>query len=209
MRTRIVLPLAALLTLSGCSSEKKPNAANFSKAINQYLVGHGQECTFFAQTFPIDIPASELKDSFGTAPQMAALERAGLVRGSDTAAVIHGMMGALGPSAPRPVRRYVLTDEGRKYFQVKPGILGQSSAFCYGHEAVDSIVYWTKPESMGSALQSEVTYTYKMPDLALWARQADVQQVFGDIQTTVNGISQAHESVSLQLTNKGWEVPGQ
>jgi hypothetical protein len=62
---------------------------------------------------------------------------------------------------------------------------------------------------MGSALQSEVTYTYKMPDLALWARQADVQQVFGDIQTTVNGISQAHESVSLQLTNKGWEVPGQ
>lgn len=209
MRKRIVLPLAALLAFSGCSNERKPNAANFSKAINQYLAGRGQECTFFAQTFPIDVPESELRDSSGTAPQMAALERAGLVRGSDTTAVIHGMMGALGPSAPRPMRRYELTDKGRKYFQVKPGILGQSGAFCYGHEAVDSIVSWTKPESMGSALQSEVTYTYKMPDLALWAKQADVQQVFGDIRTIVNGISKAHDSVSLQLTNKGWEVPGQ
>lgn len=209
MRKRIVLSLAALLMLSGCSSEKKPNATNFTKAINRYLAGHGQECTYFAQTFPIDVPASELEDQSGTPAQMAALERAGLVRGSDTTAVIHGMMGALGPSAPRPVRRYELTDEGKKYFQVKPGILGQSSAFCYGHEAVDSIVSWTKPESMGSALQSEVTYTYKMPDLALWAKEADVQQVLGDIRTTVNGISKDHESVSLQLTNKGWKVPEQ
>jgi hypothetical protein len=209
MRNRIVLPLVALLALSGCSSEKKPNAANFTRAINQYLAGQGQECTYFAQTFPIDVSTSELKDQSGTPAQMAAFERAGLVRGSDTTAVIHGMMGALGPSVPRPVRRYVLTDEGRKYFQVKPGILGQSSAFCYGHEAVDSIVSWTKPELMGSALQSEVTYTYKIPDLSLWAKQADVRQVFGDIRTTVNGISKAHENVSLQLTNKGWEVPEQ
>lgn len=209
MRKTTLLTLAVVVMLGGCNNEKKPSAANFTKAINAYLAKHGQECTYFAQTFPIDVPASELKDQSGTPAQMAALERAGLVRGSDTTAVIHGMMGALGPSAPRPVRRYELTEEGRKYFQVKPGILGQSSAFCYGHEAVDSIVSWTKPESMGSALQSEATYTYKMPDLALWAKQADVQQAFGDIRITVNGISKAHESVSLELTNKGWEVPGQ
>lgn len=209
MRRIILLALTLFVLLGGCSKEKKPSAANVTKAINQYLSGHGQECTYFAQPFPIDVPASELRDQSGTPAQMAALERAGLVRGSDTTVVIHGIMGALGPSAPRPVRRYVLTNEGRKYFQVKPGILGQSSAFCYGHEAVDSIVTWTKPESMGSVLQSEVTYTYKMPDLSLWARQANVQQVFGDIRTTVNGISKAHESVSLQLTNKGWRVPEQ
>lgn len=209
MRKCIVLLLAAFVALLGCKSARKPSAANFTKAINEYLAKHGRECTYFAQTFPIDVPASELKDSSGTAPQMAALERAGLVRGSDTTAVIRGMMGALGPSAPRPVRRYELTNEGRKYFQVKPGILGQSSAFCYGHEAVDSIVTWTKPESMGSILQSEVTYTYKMPDLAPWAKEADVQQAFGDIRTTVNGISKAHESVSLELTTKGWKVPEQ
>ena len=209
MHKRIVLPLAALLAISGCSNEKKPNAANFSKAINQFLAKHGQQCTFFAQTFPVEVLTSELKDQSGTPAQMAALEQAGLVRGSDTKAVLRGMMGALGPSAPRLVRRYDLTDLGRKYFQVKPGAFGQSGAFCYGHEAVDSIVNWTKPESMGSGPQTEVTYTYKIPDLAPWAKQADVQQAFGDIRTTVNGISRAHESASLQLTNKGWEVPEQ
>jgi hypothetical protein len=209
MRKTILLTLTVTVMLGGCNNGKKPSAANFTKAINQYLAGHGQECTYFAQTFPIDVPASELKDQFGTPAQMAALEQVGLVSGSDTTAVIRGMMGALGPSAPRPVRRYELTDKGRKYFQIKPGVLGQSGAFCYGHEAVDSIVTWTKPESMGSVLQSEATYTYKMPDLAPWAKQADVQQAFDDIPTTVNGISKAHERVSLQLANKGWEVPEQ
>ncbi|HLH34663.1 MAG TPA: hypothetical protein VKX41_08310 [Alloacidobacterium sp.] len=201
--------LAAFLLLSGCNEAKKPNAAHLTVAINRYLAKHGAECTFFAQAFPIDVPASELKDQSGTAPQMAALESSDLVRGNDTTAVIQGMIGALGPSAPRPVRRYQLTDEGRKYFQVKPGGLGQSSALCYGHEVVDSIVSWTKPESMGSVLETEVTYTYKMPDLAPWATRADVQQAFGDIRTTVGGISRTEETAELQLTNVGWEVDGQ
>lgn len=183
--------------------------SNFTKAINQYLAKHGQECTFFAQTFPIDIPASELKDQYGTAPQMAALERARLVRGSNTTAVIRGMMGALGPSASRSVRRYELTDEGRKYSQMKPGVFGQNAGFCYGHETIDSIVRWTEPAVMGPYTQSEVTYTYKIADLAPWAKQAEVQQAFGDIRTTVSGISKDDETAGLQLTDKGWEVPEQ
>lgn len=209
MRRHILFSLAAFLMLGGCSSEKKPNAANFTKAINQYLAKHGQACTLFAQTFPIDILKSELKDQYGTAPQIAALEQAGLVHGSNTTAVLHGMMGALGPSAPRLVRRYELTDEGKKYFQVKPGAFGQSGAFCYGQKAVDSIVKWTEPAAMGPYTQSEVTYTYRIANLASWANRADIQQAFGDIRTTVSGISKADETAGLQLTNKGWEVPEQ
>lgn len=209
MRRPYLLVLAAFLLLSGCNEAKKPNAAHFTVAINRYLAKHGAECTFFAQTFPVDIPASELKDRSGAAPKMAALEQAGLVRGNDTTAVIRGMMGALGPSPPRPVRRYELTEEGRKYFQVKPGVFGQSSAFCYGHEAVDSIVKWTEPAATGPYTQSEVTYTYKIADLPAWATRADVQQAFGDIRTTVSGISKTDETAELQLTNAGWEVAEQ
>jgi len=62
---------------------------------------------------------------------------------------------------------------------------------------------------MGSALQTEVAYTYKMPDLVPWAKQADVQRAFGDIRTTVGGISKTDETAELQLTNAGWEVAGQ
>lgn len=209
MRRQRLILLAALLLLSGCNESKKPNAAHFTVAINRYLAKHGVECTFFVQRLPIDVPASELRDQYGIAAQMAALESSGLVRGSDTKAVIEGMMGALGNSAPRPVRRYELTDEGRKYFQVKPGILGQSSAFCYGRKTVDSIVKWTEPEATGPSTQSEVTYTYTIADLTPWGTRDDVQQAFGDIRTTVGGISKTEETAELQLTNMGWEVAGQ
>jgi len=207
MRRLVGISIAGLLLIAGCNNSRKPNDANSTKAINQYLAKHGQACTFFAQTFSIDIPASELKDQYGTAPQMAALELAGLVHGSNTTAVIHGMMGALGPSASRPVRRYELTDEGRKYFQVKPGVFGQNSAFCYGQETVDSIVKWTEPATMGPYTQSEVTYTYKIADLAAWAQQPGVQHVFSDVRMTLNGVSKTDQVAGLQLTNKGWEVP--
>lgn len=46
--------------------------------------------------------------------------------------------------------------------------------------------------------QSEVTYTYKISDLASWMKQAQVQQAFGDIRTTVSGISKTHETTRLQ-----------
>lgn len=209
MRKTILFTLNVLVALNGCNNEKKPSATTFSKAINQYLAKHGQECTFIAQAFPIDIPTSELKDQSGTAAQMAALEQAGLVRGSDTTAVIHGMMGALGASAPRSVRRYALTDEGRKYFQVKPGILGQSSAICYGQKRVDSIVKWDVPTALDETTSTEVTYTYKIDDAAPWARRPDIQRIFSDVRTTINGTSKTTEIVGLQLTSNGWEVPRQ
>ena len=205
MRRLTLLSLTAFLLLGGCSSEKKPSAANFTKAINQYLAKHGQECTYFARTFPIDIPASELKDQSGTAPQMAALERAGLVRGSDTTAVIHGMMGALGASASRPVRRYDLTDEGRKYLQVKPGTFGQSSAFCYGQEQVDSIVKWDKPTAQDGTSVTEVTYTYKFQQLTDWAKQPEVEQAFPAIKSTLDQAG-TNQVVEVHLTNQGWEA---
>ncbi len=205
MRRLTIVALAMFLMLGGCSSEKKPNAANFTNAINQYLARHGQECTFFAQTFPIDVPASEFKALSGTAPQMAALERAGLVRGNDTTAVIHGMMGALGASAPRPVRQYALTDEGRKYFQMKPGILGQSSALCYGQVQVDSIVKWDAPTTQDGASVTEATYTYKFQQLADWAKRPDVQQVFPAIKSTLDQAG-THQVIGLHLTNTGWEA---
>ncbi len=55
---------------------------------------------------------------------------------------------------------------------------------------------------MGAASQSEVTYTYKIANLAPWAERSDVQREFGDVRTTVNGISKSNEIAGLQLTTK-------
>jgi hypothetical protein len=135
---------------------------------------------------------------------------AGLMQATETTAVVHGMLDPLRGSTPaQPVKRYELSTEGRNYFWYIPGTLGQTSGFCYGQKSVDSIVKWTDPATVGSSSQTEVTYTYRIVNLAGWAGRPDVQQAFSDIRTTINGASKTTEVVGLQLTSKGWEIPGQ
>jgi len=200
--------ICSLLALTACNSTKKPSGANFRTAINQYLAKHGGACTMIGREFPVDVTESEQRLQSDTAMQMAVLEQAGLVHSSHTTAVVHGMLDALhGPTPPQPVKRYELTAKGQKYFRKTPGIFGQTASFCYGQKTVDTIVKWTEPATIGAATQTEVTYTYKIADLAPWAERPDVQREFGDVRSTVSKISKSNEIVDLQLTNQDWEVP--
>ncbi len=211
MRRRFLLPLAAFVLLTACNDIKKPRSSvNFTKAINQYLAKHGHACVSIGQTFPIDVTESEQNSQYGIAPEMTALEQAGLVHASNTTAVVHGMLDGLrGPTPPQPVRRYELTAEGKKCFRQTPGIFEKNGEFCYGEKVVDSIIKWTEPMTTGPSSQSEVTYTYKLVNLAAWAEQPGMQRAFPDIRTTIGGASKADRIAGLQLTNKGWEVPEQ
>lgn len=160
--------------------------------------------------FPIDVSQIEQREQYGIGPKLAALEQAGLVRATETTAVVHGMLDPLrGSTPPQPVKRYELTADGKKYFRQIPGALGQTSGFCYGQKNVDAIVKWTEPAAVGTSSQTEVTYTYRIVNSADWAQRPDVQQAFTDIRATINGASKTTEVAGLQLTNKGWEVPGQ
>ncbi len=206
MRRLFLIFLAGVVSLTACNDAKKPSDGNFRKAINQYLAKHGKACTWIGRPFPIDVSESEQKLQSGTGAQMTVLEAASLVRSSDAVAATPGI---LGPDAPRRVKRYEPTEAGKKYLQQVPGVLGPSAGFCYGDKTVDSIVKWTEPVTMGADSQSEVTYTYKIANLVPWAARSDVQREFGDIRTTVNGISKSNEIAGLQLTNHGWEVPSQ
>lgn len=200
--------VACLLALTACNSAKKPNATNFTNAIDAYLSKHGVVCTVIGRQFPIDIPRTVQNEQYGTGPELASLEQAGLVHGTPTIAVVHDMLDPLrGTTPPQPVKRYELTANGKKYFQQIVGTFGQASGFCYGQKSVGAIVKWTEPVTVGPYSQTEVTYTYKMADLAPWAQRPDVQREFGDVRATVNGISKSNEVIDLQLTNRGWEVP--
>ena len=210
MRRLFMFSLAAFFLLAACNDIRKPSDANFTKAINQYLAKRGHACVFIGQTFPIDVTESEQKDQYGIAREMAALEQAGLVHASNTTAVVHGMLDALrGPTPPQPVRRYELTSEGKKYFHQTPGIFEKNGEFCYGEKVVDSIIKWTEPMTTGPSSESEVTYTYKLVNLAAWSEQPGIQRAFPDIRMTIGGASKTNQIAGLQLTNKGWEVPEQ
>ena len=208
MRRSFVASLVALFFLAGCNNTKKPSNANFTKAINQYLAKPDDACSSLGQTLPVNVTVPEQKDQYGIGPELAALEEAGLVRSTNTTAAVHGMLDALrGSTPPQPVKRYELTDQGKKYYRQIPATFGQNGLFCYGRETVDSIIKWTEPGTMEGATLSEVTYTYKIANLAPWAKQPDVQQAFPDLRQTLNEASKANQTAELQLTNKGWQVP--
>lgn len=206
MRSLRYAIFAGILLLTACNTTKKPNDANFRSAINQYLQTHGQVCTWIGQPFPVDVSETQQKSSFGIGPKMAALEQAGLVQSTDMITTVPELFGA---SIQRRVRRYQPTETGHQYLQQKQVSLGQSAGFCYGTKVVDTITKWTEPTPMGPAVQTEVTYTYKITGLAPWAQRPDIQNQFGDVRAAIDGISKTDELAGLLLTNHGWEVPGQ
>jgi hypothetical protein len=198
--------LTGILLLVACNSVKKPSDANFRKAIDQYLQTHGQACIWIGQTFPVDVPETKLTSNFGFGSKMNALEQAGLVQSTDTLVSVPQIFGS---SIQRRVRRYQPTTTGKQYLQQTNMPLGQSTGFCYGARTVDAIVKWTEPSTMGLVTQTEITYTYKISNLAAWAQRADIQTQFGDVRATIAGISKTDQRAGLQLTNQGWEVPAQ
>ena len=201
MRNFLLLPVTGLILLVACNDTKKPTSANFIAAVNQYLEHHGQACTLIGPQFPVDIPRSQQSTIDA---KLSALQHAGLVSEIDTTAVVHGLMDALrGPSPPQQVHHYALTTEGQKYVQQVSGAVTPISSFCYGQKTVDSITHWT----IGSQSEAEVTYAYRIVNLAAWAQRPEVQQAFPDIQATLSGASKMEQIVGLRLTDKGWEVP--
>ena len=60
---------------------------------------------------------------------------------------------------------------------------------------------------MATSSQSEVTYTYKIVNLAAWAERPEVQQAFRTSERLSTEHRRQPRLLGLQLTSKGWEVP--
>ena len=78
------LMLLGVLLLIGCASKKDANEKNFSEALNSYLAKKGQLCLGIPSAWPVDLNEAERRSGMGTAAEMAALEKAGLVRSHET-----------------------------------------------------------------------------------------------------------------------------
>jgi len=140
---------------------------------------------------------------------MAALEKAGLVRSHEAETEITPLSGA--HPVKSKVLRYELTDDGKKFYQEKevPGLIGEKESrgdICFGQQALDTVVRTEGPVAVGDKKEMTLYYTYKIENLADWAKSPDVQNVFPGIVSTINGAGKTTLNQNLILTDHGWEA---
>jgi hypothetical protein len=205
------LILFGVLVLVSCASKKDANEKNFSEALNSYLAKKGQTCLGIPSTWPVDLNEPERRSSIGRAAEMAALEKAGLLRSHETETEYTP------PFSSRPVKtkvlRYELTENGKTFYREKErlGLSGSKHVqgdLCYGQQALDKIVKWEVPTTVGDSKEASVFYTYKIDNLAEWAKNPDIQRVFTGVASTINGAGNNQMNQALILTNQGWQAKG-
>jgi len=203
------LALFSVLFLVSCASKKDANEKNFSEALNSYLANKGQICLGIPSAWPVDLNEAERRSRMGRAAEMAALENAGLVRSHEMETEYTP------PLSSRPVKtkvlRYELTDSGKTFYREKdrPALAGNKLVqgdLCYGQQTLDRIVKWDGPTSVGESKQASVFYTYKIDNLAEWAKNPDIQRVFPGVVSTIDGAGKTVMNQALTLTSQGWEA---
>ncbi|MBC7489255.1 MAG: hypothetical protein H7240_03970 [Glaciimonas sp.] len=204
----IYAALLAAIASVGCGNKQDANDKNFGVAIGQFLDKRGDLCmspSFTHDKWPVDLSQIELSMEktmpSGPAGQMAALAAVGLASQSDIEVDQIAWTGK--PTGNKiKMKRYALTDTGKKFYHEKQGVL------CYGKESLDKVVKWDIPQSLGGALITNVKYLYKIEGLADWANNADVQAAFPYIRTMIDGAGKQEQAQGIKLTNQGWEALG-
>jgi hypothetical protein len=203
------LTLFGVLVLVSCAIKNDANEKNFTQALNAYLAQKGELCLGTPSAWPVDLNEAERRSGIGRAAEMAALEKAGLVRSHETETEYTP------PLSTRPIKvrvlRYELTDEGKNFYRAKETIAfvvtnGTQGDLCYGQQELDKIVRWEGPTTVGDSKEATVFYTYRIQNLAEWSQNPDLQKVFPGIVPTLSGAGKAEMDQALVLTNEGWRA---
>lgn len=220
---RISLLLAATIAvaaLAGCSSPTAANKTNFARDINASLA---RSCfaiepstgLSLGESYPLTVPyaqnwANAAQQAAAKAAaeagktnefvQLDALVKAGLLARRET--TIKGYFeGARIVYGQEPARVYSLTAVGRKYLE---RAAGGSLAFCAGHETVDHVLRYTTPTAEEGMTVSSALYTYRITDVAAWARSPAMRAAFPAL---AHALTESHENSAMLVSqNNGWRV---
>ena len=98
--------------------------------------------------------------------------------------------------AHRPVKtkvlRYELTDNGKTSYREKDrlGLAGNKQVqgdLCYGQQALDKIVNSQGPTAAGDSKEVTVFYTYRIENLAEWAKSPAFREFFPELFRPLTG----------------------
>jgi hypothetical protein len=212
MQKNIALLVAiGTIVLTACGNKTDANEKNFGAALTQYFDKKGDLC--LNERWPVDVDISKMaliveKNAekygrvAGRGKQMAVLEAVGLVKSEDV--------------AKAEIKRYTLTDAAKPFVQEKEvdsfGLNGNTKTkqtdLCWGKKALDKVVKWEGPMKLGDYQEAGVTYTYKINNLADWAKKPEVQAAFPSVKSILDGAGKREEKHAVKLTSQGWEATG-
>jgi hypothetical protein len=191
-----VLSVAAAISLTACGSKTDANEKNFRAAIEQRLEKNGDLClntTEWPQNVGNMLPNfNDDRDKF------PALAKRGILNSEDFE-VQYGY-------ARSWATRYSPSDAAKPFLREIGEGNNKKTHLCWGKMRLDKIVKWNTPDAQGVT----VVYTYKIDDLADWAKDEDFRKGvyrigLGTIGGLIDGAGTNEQDTYLQLTNLGWE----
>ena len=148
---------------------------------------------------------TELAVSTTDAPgQMAALESAGLAQGENIelpGTYVDGKPNGLKVK----VKRYTLTPAAKPFMHENAA---RQVRMCWGRKTLDKVVRWDDPAKAGDHQETTVVYTYKLANLADWAKKPQVHEAFPMVGALVEGEHAHKEKLHVKSTPQGWEALG-
>lgn len=211
--SKIIVVMLGAALLAACGNETDANHKNFSTALNHYFDKKGEICIDMPK-WPVDITAADVnsKKLFpdANADRMHALDATGLAKGTPTDLPHLDIFGK--PTGRTyKVIRYTLTAAAKPYERdagrspLSAGFLGNST-LCWGQMALDKVVKWEGPVKFGEYQAANVTYTYKVENIAEWAKKPEIQAAFPSVKSTLDGMGTKELQHGVKLTSVGWEA---
>ena len=191
----------AVSALAGCShpDAKAPSREAFETGLRGFLAdGHDQLCLGMYD-WPIALTEAEAGAGSRHAVQLPVFEKLGLA----TSTIVPAPKSAENPDGA--IKRYALTDEGRKYFKAHPyksrdGTVHQND-FCVARISLDHVDSWQLDDQKKAAT---VSYSYRI-EPAPWMQDADAQRVLPMVAKVIKGAGgglQLHQGFALG--QQGW-----
>jgi hypothetical protein len=197
MASLAVIGLISVATLSACGSKSDVNETNFKSAVAQYYEKKGDLC-LGATRWPIVLSESRIRDNDRYVQKVKALEAIGLIKGEETEEVVT-------PTFKRKAVRYTLTDAAKPYIQETIEDEKKFIDLCWGKKRVDKVVKWLGPKVSGNYQEALVIHTYKVIDVANWAKKPEIQAAFPEIKKTLDEAGKNEVGHPVVLTSLGWE----
>ena len=200
-----LLGAAALISLLSACSKPDPHAplrADFETGLRSFLAdGHDRLCLGMFD-WPIDLSEAEAGAKSRHAVQLPVFEQLGLAKST----IIAVPRSAENPDGA--IKRYALTDEGRKYFmphayQSRDGVQHPND-FCAARISVARVVGWQLDAHDAQHPTALVRYSYHV-EPAPWMNNAEAQRVLPMVARVIQGAEGGIEMHQGFVKNdKGW-----